>query len=136
MIPLPITDITSISAGDHVLYQVWGEKYRKGLRSCPVSDVQPEQRRVKIITFTKRGVNEKWIDLSSLICPHRVEYSTCRFSAEEAIARARRRRDMNEMLHNPLNNNSHHFVTNAKTGREYPLSDMIMDMETPSSGIM
>ena len=134
LIPHPITDITSISAGDHVLYQIWGKKYRKGFRSALVSEVESKQGKVKIITFTKRGVNEEWFDFSSLTCCHQVEYSICRFSAREAIARARRRRDMNEMLYNPLNNNGHHFVTNAKTGREYPLSDMLMDMETPSSG--
>jgi len=128
-VAIPVTGVTNIRAGDHVLYQIGSDKFRKNYRSALVSEVYPDHDELKIITFTRKGVEETRVGLASLCCLHRVEYSTCRFTAEEAVSRARWRQGMDEReLYNPINNNGHFFVTNAKTGREYNLSDVIMDL--------
>ena len=131
--PLP-ANITNIEAGDHVIYQIGSDEFRKFYRSALVSEVYPLHGDMKIVTFTSEGVEEKRVDIASLCRLHRVEYSPCRFSAQEAVSRARHRLDMKEKLYNPINNNGHFFVSNAKTGREYNLSDMIMDLNAQDTG--
>ena len=133
-VPHPITDITNIRVGDHVLYQIGSDEFRKDYRSSLVSEVHLEHYEMKIITFTRKGIDEKRVGLASLCRLHRVGYSTCCFSAEEAVSRARVRQGMNEKLYNPIDNNGHFFVTNAKTGREYNLSDMVMGLKAQDTG--
>ena len=65
---------------------------------------------------------------------HRILYSKCRFTSEEAVSRAYYRKSLGEKHYHPLNNNGHHFVSNAKTGREYGLSDIIVQLETETQG--
>ena len=45
------------------------------------------------------------------------------YSSDEAVQRALER--LNENCYHALYNNSHHFVTLAKTGRENPLTEII-----------
>ena len=134
LVPLPVNDITNVTAGDHVLYHIGSDEYRKDYRSALVSEVNSKDNNMKIITFTRKGVEEKWVGFASLGRLHQVEYSTCCFTAEKALSRARWRQDMNEKLYNPIDNNGHFFVTNAKTGREHNLSDMIMDLKAQDTG--
>ena len=135
LVPLPVNDITNVTAGDHVLYHIGHDEYRKDYRSALVSEVNSKLNNMKIMTFTRKGVEEKWVGFASLGRLHRVEYSTCRFTAEEALSRARWLQGMDEKkLYNPIDNNGHFFVTNAKTGREHNLSDMIMDLKAQDTG--
>ena len=137
LVPLPITDITKLSPGDHVLYRIGEAGYRYDFRSGMVSDIDLREETLGIITLTAKGCKEEKFRFIAFPHLHRVEYSPCRFPAKDAISRARRRRDMNDQLYSPLNNNGHHFVTNAKTGQEYSLSDMILDLKRHrSEGIM
>jgi len=135
LVPHPVNDITNVTKGDHVLYHIGSDECRKDYRSALVSEVDPEHNEMKILTFTREGVEETMVGLASLGRLHRIEYSTCRFNAEEALSRARWRQGMDEKkLYNPIDNNGHFFVTNAKTGREYNLSDMIMDLKAQDTG--
>ena len=135
-VPIPVTDEVNLSVGDHVLYQIGSEEYRKGYRSALVSYVDDGQRNIKIITFTREGIQESQYKRSSLPNLYRIEYSGCLFPPEDALSRALRRRDMGDNLYHPLNNNGHYFVSNVKTGRENALSDITIRLETQSNGML
>ena len=136
LIPLPITDITKLSPGDHVLYRIGEDKYRYDFRSGMVSDIDLKEEKLSIITLTAKGCKEEKFCFSAFPHLHRVEYSPCSFSAKDAISRAHHRRDINDQLYNPLNNNGHHFVTNAKTGQEYSLNDMILGLKMQGKNLI
>jgi len=146
-----------IEAGDHLLYQIGCDKFRKDYRSALVSEVYREQNEMMIITFTSKGVKEERVRFTSLCRLHKVKYSTCRFPPEQAVLRAHQRQRMYEnseknseenseknieknseekkrAIYNPMDNNGHFFVSNAKTGREHNLSDMIMDLKAQDAG--
>ena len=72
----------------------------------------------------RSGVTRKWVPFSSLKHPHIIQYSPGLFSNDEAIERAEERLNWKEKCHHPLYNNSHHFVTLAKTGKENPLTEI------------
>ena len=133
LISFNITNIATLRPGDHVLYRVGKAGYRYDLRSGMVSDIDLRKGKLSIITLTAKGCREGKFCFKTFPPCHRIEYSPCRFSANDAISRARRRRDMNDQLYNPLNNNGHHFVTNAKTGQEYSLSDIIFNLKNEGS---
>jgi len=136
LVPHPVNDITDVRAGDHVVYHIGRGECRKDYRSALVSEVDSEHNEMKIVTLTREGVVETMVGLASLGRLYRIEYSTCRFTAEEALSRAHWRQGMDEKkFYNPINNNSHFFVTNAKTGREYNLSDIIMDLKDQDTGL-
>ena len=56
---------------------------------------------------------------------HCCEYSHCRYTDDVALTRAEQRLEWGEEEYHCLYNNSHHFVTWAKTGRESSLADII-----------
>ena len=56
---------------------------------------------------------------------HCSEYSHCRYTDDQAVTRAEQRLEWGEEEYHCLYNNSHHFVTWAKTGRESSLADII-----------
>lgn len=61
----------------------------------------------------------------SFRCLHRVEYTDCRYSPIKAVSRAKWRLGVGEDHYHVIFNNSHYFVTWAKTGNEYLLYDVI-----------
>ena len=134
VVPLPITDTTELSVGDHVLYLTGCKEYRQQYRSALVSNVDHKEKKVQIITFTKDGIVETWCCHSALPHLHRIVYSKCRFTPEETVARAHHRKSLGDKHYHPLNNNGHHFVSNVITGRENALSDIIVPLETEKHG--
>ena len=84
-----------------------------------------ENTRIHVVRNSSDGVIEKEHEIDCLKNLHVVKYSKCRYTNNEAVKRAKQRLEWRENCYHCLNNNSHHFVTWAKTGREYSLADII-----------
>ena len=117
---VPVGEITDLQCGDHILYQVCREPYRACYRSALVLTV--EEARIHVVMNSTDGVKEEWFD--SFEDLYVVKYSDC-YSNDEAVRRAMQRLEWEENCYHCLYNNSHHFVTLAKTGRENPLTEII-----------
>ena len=114
--------------GDHVLYQSSKPPFRVMFYSALISSCQDATGRVTVITNSVIGVTKKEVYFDELQNVHKVEYDSCRYSGEESIERANRRFKLKENCYHALYNNSHFFVTWCKTGREYPLTDILVEI--------
>ena len=73
--------------------------------------------------------------LTADICIGNDELHTCRFSNEESVERAKRRCEWKEDAFHPIFNNSHFFASWAKTGLEYPLTDLLLQLELEGNSL-
>ena len=120
--PIPVNEAKDVlKCGTHLVYQVCGEPYRPCYRSALV--VKVEDKRIRVIKNSSDGVKTEWLDFTD--SHFIVAYSHCHYTDDEAVERAEQRLKWGENRYHCLNNNSHHFVTWAKTGRENPLADII-----------
>ena len=121
--PLRADSVEIVHRGDHIMYQVTEEPFRACYESALVSSVRDDQ--ILLLKNTQAGgVTQEWVSFSDLRHPRIIQYSTGLFSNDEAIERAERRLRCGETRHHVLFNNSHHFVTLAKTGKENPLVEI------------
>ena len=118
----PVQDVANLERGDHILYQVCQEPYSACYCSALATDVG--ETRIRVVMNSIDGVKEEWLDFFDFTNFYLVKYSHC-YSSDEAVQRAMQRLNWNEKLYHYLYNNSHHFVTLAKTGRENPLTEII-----------
>ena len=120
--PIPVNEAKDVlKCGTHLVYQVCGEPYRPCYRSALV--VKVEDKRIRVIKNSSDGVKTEWHNFTS--SQFIVVYSHCCYTDDEAVSRAEQRLKWGEKCYHCLYNNSHHFVTWAKTGRENPLADII-----------
>ena len=117
---VPVNEVANLEPGDHILYRVSREPHRACYRSALV--LKGEETRIHVVMNSSDGVKEEWLDSSKNL--YVVKYSHC-FSGGEAVDRARQRLEWTENRYHCLYNNSHHFVTLVKTGRENPLTEII-----------
>ena len=121
---IPLSDPREqLKPGAHLVYQVCGEPYRPCYRSALIVGVDGTS--INVIMNSNEGVITQGIWLNYFEDFNIVVYSQCRYTDDEAIERAEQRLQWGEKCYHCLNNNSHHFVTWAKTGRENPLADII-----------
>jgi len=116
---VPVSKISDLQPGDHILYQVCRAPYRACYRSALVVTV--EEADIYVVMNSSDGVKEEQLKYSKHL--YKVNYSHCNYTNDEAIQRAKQR--FSEKCYHCLYNNSHHFVTLAKTGRENPLTEII-----------
>jgi hypothetical protein len=76
--------------------------------------------------FAPKGVEYQVYKFQEFNSLHKVKYLGG-YSSEEAIERAKRR--LSEKYYHGLFNNSHHFVTFAKTGLEYSLAELVYGLQ-------
>ena len=120
--PMPVSDTKELLRhGDHLIYQVCGKPYRPCYKSALV--LRAENTRIQVIMNKSEGIITEWLDYSDNL--YIVKYSHCRYTNEKSVERAQQRLRWDEKCYHCLNNNSHHFVTWAKTGREHSLADII-----------
>lgn len=120
-----------LRAGDHILYQSSKPPFRIMYRSALISEIEGTGTNLKVIVITnvpEIGVTKKQVYFDELENLHNLEYDTCRYSSEECIERATKRLELKEKCYHALYNNSHFFVTWCKTGREYPLTDILEEI--------
>ena len=122
-----------IRYGDHIMVQTSREPCRRCFESAIVSCVN-EHGDIEVIAntqFEPKGVKRVLCSFVSLkeknVCV--VQYSKCRYSADEAVKRAEQRLQMKDNRYHVLYNSSHHFATWAKTGKENPLTEITKDMQ-------
>ena len=96
--------------------------------------LEVEDTRIHVIKNSEDGVETEWLDItdSHLI----VAYSHCRYTDDEAVERAEQRLKWGENCYHCLNNNSHHFVTWTKTGRENALADIVESLTYQKGDVM
>jgi hypothetical protein len=127
ILPRSVGDPRELNIGDHILIEQTSSQYRKSFSSALVYEAVDKLALCPIVITNdyEAGVIVREIptDKFQTCNIHRVEYSSCRYSGEESCKRAMSR--INENDYNPLCNNSHHFVSWCKTGREYPLTDIV-----------
>ena len=123
----PLVVPSSISAGDHILYRInTNDDYRPIYRSALVESVT-NTGNVDYIEYTQRGVQRKTQSFRLFESLHKVDYAYAADDAmnkDAAITKARER--LGECHYHGLFNNSHHFVSWAKTGVEYSLTDLVL----------
>ena len=123
----PISSIDQLPGLDHVhiLHQVTEPPIRPMYMSALV--LQIKEGLVKVISNSERGIT-KWIaPFASLKNLYKVTYhGQC---SNEALELALSRLNMKENHYHPLNNNSHMFATGCKTGREYPMTDILRSLQ-------
>ena len=120
-----------LQAGDHILYQSSKSPFRIMYRSALVAEIQGTDGNLKVNIITnvpEIGVTQKRVYFDELENLHKLEYDTCRYSSKESIERATQRLKLKEKCYHALYNNSHFFVTWCKTGREYPLTDILEEI--------
>ena len=118
---VPVT-VDRVCKGDQILCLINdNEEYRPMYRSALVEKTSNEN--ISIIVYTPDGVERCDLELNLLKPLLKVVYTDDAFAEDVAIRNARQR--LVENHYHALNNNSHHFVTNAKTGLEYSLADLI-----------
>ena len=123
--PLGAVAVESIHRGDHILYEVTAEEpYRVCYESALVSCVREGEKLLLLKNTQEGGVTQEWVSFSQLKHPHIIQYSEGLYSNDEAIERAEQRLQWGEKRHHVLYNNSHHFITWAKTGKENPLTEI------------
>ena len=91
------------------------------LQEC--SGAEKGGKRIHVIKNSSDGVKTEWLDFAD--SQFIVAYSHCRYTNDEAVERAGQRLKWGEKCYHCFNNNSHHFVTWAKTGRENLLADIV-----------
>ena len=96
--------------------------------------LEVEDLRIHVIKNSSDGVKTEWLDFSD--SHFIVEYSHCRYTDDEAVERAEQRLEWGENRYHCLYNNSHHFVTWAKTGRENALADIIESLTYQKGDVM
>ena len=122
--PIPLNqarDLKLLKRGAHLVYQVCEEPYRPCYMSALV--VRVDGTRIHMIMNSRDGVKTELLEGTENV--YIVIYSHCRYKDDEAVERAEQRLKWSENCYHCLNNNSHHFVTWAKTGRENPLADIV-----------
>ena len=123
--PIPISSPTELSPGDHILFQTENTNppLRPSFQSALVTGV--EKSNVQIISYTRYGIYEEGIAFRAFKHLHKMVYTSCRYSLMKSVSRARWRAKAGENHYHTLYNNSHYFVTWAKTGTVYLLYDVV-----------
>ena len=116
---VPVSSPDELHTGDHILYK---DTYsRDGYRSALVAS-EPEHGRFRVITTVVRNpASGEALQFSSLPRLHKVQYTPCQYSGEEAVQRAR--------SGPPRYSNIHELVSLAKTGVKHSLDTIIEELE-------
>ena len=119
---VPIETSSKLSEGEHIIYLINDKSdCRPVYRSAIIESIF--YGNVSIISYTPKGVQRSAQQFHSFQSLHRVDYTTSACTGRAAVENARRR--LEESHYHGLFNNSHHFVSWAKTGLEYSLADLL-----------
>ena len=127
MFAYAIHSSSDLRLGDHIVYQSSRPPFRIRFVSALIVGHQ-EENSVETITNGVVGVTKRTFHFTELKNLHGIKYDSCRYSEEESVERANARFRLKENCYHTLYNNSHFFVTWCKTGREYPLTDVLVEI--------
>ena len=121
-VTVPVVLPSSISEGEHILYLINNNAdYRPVYRSALVESISGGN--ISVIVYMPQGIQRYVQQFHQFKSLHRVDYTSSAFTGKVAVENARRR--LGECYYHGLFNNSHHFVSWAKTGSEYSLADLV-----------
>ena len=124
---VPVACPSAISKGDHVLFLINSDDvYRSVYRSALVESIS-SYGEVEMIVYTPQGVQRQAQKFHLFKSLHMVDYTTDAYDGITAVKKAQQR--LGECHYHGLFNNSHHFVSWAKTGLEYSLADLVHGIE-------
>ena len=123
---VPVNRPSDISEGDHILYRVSDDNYRPTYQSALIERKLSSEGSFRLIVYAPEGVDYRVQTFQEFNSLHKVKY-VGGYSSEEAIERARKR--LRETHYHGLFNNSHHFITFAKTGLEYSLTELVYGLQ-------
>ena len=117
---MPVSSPDELHTGDHILYQ--DSHSQVGYRSALVAS-EPEDGRLGVITrdFLSPALRQKTLQFSSLPHLHKVQYTRCLYSGEQAVQQAR--------SEPPRYCDSHELASLAKTGVKHSLSTIIGELK-------
>ena len=117
---MSVSSLDELHTGDHILYQDTDspDRYRSALVAS-----EPEDGCFIVITKDYlSNTSEETLQFSSLPHLHKVQYTCCQYSGEEAVQRAR--------CGGPrYYSDSHELVSRAKTGVEHSLNTIIEELK-------
>ena len=122
---IPVNRPSGISEGDHILYRVNSDEYQPTYQSALIESKLCEGD-FRLIVYAPEGVEYRVRKVQEFNSLHKVKY-VGGYSSELAIERAKKR--LGEEHYHGLFNNSHHFVTFAKTGSEYSLTELVYGLQ-------
>lgn len=127
------TAVSDLEKGNHIVYLVSKPPYRPSYHSALVLGVSKSS--LKIIANGQNGVTKENLSFTSTANKQllKVEYTTCCYSRKKAVYRAKWRLKGGENHYHPLFNNSHFFVTWCKTGKQYPMTNIIKSLQYEES---
>lgn len=122
-----IASVDDIREGDHIVYSITKPPFQPVYCSSLVvklhSDVSDD---MEIITLAKEGLVEKKLFFSLATNLGKVVYQGCPFSVRDVVIRGKKALQFKDKEHyHEECNNSHHFVTRIKAGRESSLLELL-----------
>ena len=123
----PIASINDLNAGDHIIYSTAKPPLRPVYCSGLVLAVATNgKKEIDVITLEREGCLQKQINVDIVMNLGKVVYQGCHFSDTNVTIRGRQALQFKdkEKFHEEFNN-SHHFVTRMKAGRESSLSELL-----------
>jgi hypothetical protein len=123
----PVATINELACGDHIVYNVTRPPIMPVYCSSLILEIQmDESNEMSIVILEKAGLVERKLNFNCLENLGKVVYQGCPFSEEHAVIRGKKALQFKQSEHyNEQSNNSHHFVTRIKSGRESELSELL-----------
>ena len=128
--PQYITSVATINelvCGDHIVYNVTRPPVMPVYCSSLILEIYTdESNEMNVITLEKAGLVERKLNFNFLDNLGKVVYQGCPFSEVHTVIRGKKSLQFKDNEHyNEQSNNSHHFVTRIKIGRESELSELL-----------
>ena len=123
----PVNSLADIHGGDHIVYTVTKPPFHPIYCSALVLETRTEETgEIDFITLEKSGLVTKKFDFSFLSGLGKVIYQGCPLSQNNAMIRAKQASQFEKVEnYHEDHNNSHHFVTRIKTGKESSLMEIL-----------
>ena len=132
----PIASIDELKCGDHIVYNATRPPIMPVYCSSLILEIHMDgSGEMNVVTLEKAGLVERKLNFDYLNNVGKVIYQGCPFSEMRAVIRGKKALQFKQNEHyNEQSNNSHHFVTRIKTGRESAPSELLRIFVQSSKG--
>ena len=123
-----VTSIDELKCGDHIVFKTTRPPIMPVYHSSLILEMHTSDGsdEMDVVILEKDGLVEKKVNFNFLDNLGKVIYQGCPFSEVQAVIHGRKALQFKQNEHyNEQSNNSHHFVTRIKTGRESALSELL-----------
>ena len=132
----PIVSIGELKCGDHIVYNATRLPIMPVYCSSLILEIHMDgSGEMDVVTLEKAGLVERKLNFDYLNNVGKVIYQDCPFSEMHTVIRGKKALQFKQNEHyNEQSNNSHHFVTRIKTGRESALSELLRTFVRSNKG--